>query len=61
MGDTTVATSWPWPDFAAQRERNLATIAQESDVEGLMARGAAMDSHQIVAYALAQLRATPRT
>jgi hypothetical protein len=50
-----------WPDFAAQRERNLATIAQEPDAEQLMALGAAMDSHQVVAYALAQLRAAPRT
>jgi hypothetical protein len=50
-----------WPDFAAQRERNLATIAQEPDAEQLMSLGAAMDSHQVVAYALAQLRAAPRT
>ncbi|MEX2247215.1 MAG: adenylate/guanylate cyclase domain-containing protein [Dehalococcoidia bacterium] len=50
-----------WPDFAAQRERNLATIAQESDAERLMARGAAMDSHQVVAYALAQLTAARQT
>ena len=50
-----------WPDFAEQRERNLAAIAQEPDAEQLMARGAAMDSHQVVAYALAQLKAARRT